>query len=179
MKTVSPAMARALISISEAKRPWDMRLVERFEADMRENRWVEGASVYDPIRVVDGRLVNGKLRLAALSRAGVTLKLAFVYEGEEPQEPGWVKTYREQDGDLIMTVLGPDRKTAHDIRVTRPELSSMLAYLTGGDTGDPIYIGRHRREATQLSGGCPECGMLIQCKLSCSRRDGGVIRFTL
>jgi hypothetical protein len=160
MKTVSPAMARSLISISEATRPWDMRLVQQFQDQMMANQWVEGASVYDPIRVVSGRLVNGKLRLAALDRAGVTMRMAFVYDGEAPESPGWVKTYREEDGDLVLTVTDPSTKTGHQVRVTEFELSEMLTYLrdsqklTGtqaaaehlaGLSSRDEYRGRHRR----------------------------------
>ena len=128
MKTVTPAMARSLISIAETKRPWDMRKVEYFAACMRDNQWAESASVTDPIHVVNGRLVNGKLRLAALSRAGVTLRMAFVYD---------------------------DNRSGSE------------------------YVGRHRRDDRRFGDGCPECGMLIQCKLSCSRREGKGLRYTL
>jgi hypothetical protein len=116
--------------------------------------------VYDPIRVVSGRLVNGKLRLAALDRAGVTMRMAFVYDGEAPESPGWVKTYREEDGDLVLTVTDPSTKTGHQVRVTEFELSEMLTYLrdsqklTGtqaaaehlaGLSSRDEYRGRHRR----------------------------------
>lgn len=77
---ISPAKANAWLENNNTKnRPLKMRHVERLASDMKERRWKKDGM---PYRFdVDGNLLDGQHRLAAIAKSGVTLKDQVVITG--------------------------------------------------------------------------------------------------